>query len=584
MYILRKVFFLLAVIILMAPSLVFADGMIVPPPDYWMQETDQQAVILYDKGVETLVVSTTFRGNADDFAWIVPVPGKPEVSGGSDELFTSLQELTGYPYTYEPNYYGLGTSEDKVSGGGVTVVETKQIDYYDVTVLSSDEQNALVNWLQEHEFDFPDSASYILNSYIENGWYFVAMRINPESLDWTDVTEQLRTGHATPVVISFETDNIVYPLKISSVVSQQIEPTLKVQTEYLDTGFIEQENAPTLTVRYRNSSDIVQTAVLEDIADSIVTTYTSNNYGKFDLCDIGRSSSSESHACLIKFDTSGIPKNATIISAELGLYAQSTPIDLRIDAYQILQEWREGKSSNGSGEGNNADIDGVTARERYYGTPWDTEFIGTNGIDASVKSYGTSTTSGALGQHTMIMDPGLVSGWISGNAANYGIVLKATSGSGVAAFLSRDTKDTDWHIQNPSPAFASNVDILLYVIADNQMSLPNFTATFANTIDKESIKNLALNDQGDPLLDPSGKKYFLTKLSATMQYAEMTEDLFFRDASANETIGDPITRPGSKSMHPFYIAVGAAVALSIGLAVIILIVSQKSSPPTSIKN
>ena len=116
------------------------------------------------------------------------------------------------------------------------------------------------------------------------------------------------------------------------------------------------------------------------------------------------------------------------------------------------------------------------------------------------------------------------------------------------------------------------------------MSLPNFTATFANTIDKESIKNLALNDQGDPLLDPSGKKYFLTKLSATMQYAEMTEDLFFRDASANETIGDPITRPGSKSMHPFYIAVGAAVALSIGLAVIILIVSQKSSPPTSIKN
>ena len=40
---------------------------------------DQRVLIHYAEGVETLVVQTAFSGSGTNFAWVVPVPTKPEV-------------------------------------------------------------------------------------------------------------------------------------------------------------------------------------------------------------------------------------------------------------------------------------------------------------------------------------------------------------------------------------------------------------------------------------------------------------------------------------------------------------------------
>ena len=37
-----------------------ADGGVFPPPYYWIQESGQRAVIFYEKGRETLILSITF--------------------------------------------------------------------------------------------------------------------------------------------------------------------------------------------------------------------------------------------------------------------------------------------------------------------------------------------------------------------------------------------------------------------------------------------------------------------------------------------------------------------------------------------
>jgi len=417
----QKSLFIFFSLALMLPQLAMADGMIIAPPEYWVKETDQKAVIFYDKGVETLALSITFTGDAEDFGWVVPVPEKPTVEKGSDELFTSLEELTGYQNIYSRDSFGLGTGSAPQEAA-VTIIETKQIDYYDVTVLSSTDEDALIEWLQDNDYDFPSSASYILNSYIENEWFFVVMKINPQSLEWSNVTEKLRTGHATPVSISFETKNIVYPLKISSVISQKTDD---------DFFIVPGTNTNTNTNTNANNN---------------TNTNTSAN--------------------------------------------------------------------------------------------------------TNVNSNSNTDTVGQV--------------------------------QGVSTDRLAQVSITDFE-SSYYPNYYDYVDITLYVMANGKKTLPNFSTTYANWIDKESIEKLALDDQGDPLLQPSKSKYFLTKLSRSMTYSQMTEDLFFRQASNNSTIGQPIKSSGTSSVTPFFIVICVGVVLSIVLAIIILVISRKSPPSYKIQ-
>ena len=55
----KKSIFILFALFLLAPINVWADGMIIPPPYHYVYETDQKAVIFYEKGVETLILSIT---------------------------------------------------------------------------------------------------------------------------------------------------------------------------------------------------------------------------------------------------------------------------------------------------------------------------------------------------------------------------------------------------------------------------------------------------------------------------------------------------------------------------------------------
>ncbi len=211
----NKILAVFTLIFSFMPLLASADGGFFPPPNYYMRETEQKAVIFYDQGVETLIVSSSFQGDAKDFGWIIPVPNKPEVDKSSDELFTALNELTNAPIiSYPPR--GIEIMSDSAIQEGVEIIENKKVEYYDITVLKATEEDSLAQWLRKNNFQFPSEASYIFSDYIQNNWYFVAIKIDTANSGFT-VSQQLRTGHATPIKLVFEAKNIVYPLKISGV-------------------------------------------------------------------------------------------------------------------------------------------------------------------------------------------------------------------------------------------------------------------------------------------------------------------------------------------------------------------------------
>ena len=594
MKIFKAFLLLICVLVLTAPSLAFADGMIIPPENYWMDETGQKAVIFYDKGVETLVLSTSFQGNAADFAWIVPTPSKPEVSKGSDELFTSLQDLTGTDYRYTDTY-GLGIESVGSTGEkSVTVVETKKIDYYDVTVLSATAKDALVTWLNDNKYDYPEAAGYILNSYIENNWYFVAMRINTESLEWKGVAQQLREGHATPVILKFETKNIVYPLKISAAMSAtgqsglnnansntnsntnnnsntNINTNVNVNTNtntsattpvYITGKFGEAVNVSTqetlsfdATGGFSPAQGTIEMWLRPDV------TWNNGTEGYWELINVVNGEGQDIFE--LRRAKSSTANQIQIIGylGNGGYNSWYTSLDDSFNWdyqkwYHLAVSWSTGATPaiyiNGIAKpvvGGSESSAGWTIRNYSSGTM----YIGQRGNYPSiyparasideVRIASTTKSADEIGEaYTQNTIPG-VELFTLFLAHFNGSLKEEKSGNNVDYQTSGQVKgvSTDELALNIGelgyPSSSSTMPITLYVFAEHKKAISGFTTYWANWVKKKEIQKLATDDQGNNWINPLKGKYFLTKLSRQMSYSQMTEDLYFRDASDNKKVG-----------------------------------------------
>ncbi|RLG90176.1 MAG: hypothetical protein DRO36_06550 [Candidatus Hecatellales archaeon] len=586
---LKKLLFVVFGVALLVPQIALADGMVVPPKDYWIQETDQKAVIFYDKGIETLVLSITFRGDAEDFGWVVPVPAKPEVSKGSDGLFTSLQELTGYTRAYlEAPVFGLGAAGD-YEEKSVTIIETKKVDYYEVTVLSSTDKDALTEWLNDNGYDFPSSASYILDSYIQNGWYFVAMKINPQSLDWKDVSQQLREGHATPVAISFATKNIVYPLKISSVMSQTTSSQTTNSNANTNTSTTTNTNTsttgggvPTYTTgRIGKGIEISSNEIFSFSANSAFNTkegtiemwlkptsgWVSSGSGYRELLNVVNSQGNDVFELRRGKDATHDNLQFIAYDSSFTAWKTSDQQPLSWDSsqwYYVAATWSEDSSPQ-------IYINGIaqTMEVSYSGASWSmssatdgTLYIGQRGrylgsyaaravIDEVRISSQRKTVEeiGAAYSQVLSNRPfeaedntlflahfnGDLTEEKSGEQINYNEKIGQVRGDSTDRLAQVSVKRV------PSYYRPDTVAITLYVFADHKKTLPGFNTNWANWVKKEDIKEMALDDQGNPWITPKESKYFLTKLSRNMKYSEMTEDLFLRQADDNKKVGEGVT-------------------------------------------
>ncbi len=148
------------------------------------------------------------------------MPNKPEVDKVSKDLFKNINELT-MPHNgvfLRANEPGgsLGLDGDDGFQKTVTIVNQKTIDYYNIVVLQSTDSGDLFAWLDENGYKIPSEHEYLLDDYIENNWYFVAVKIDP-LLDEELPLEISRSGQITPLMMTFKTPNIIFPLKISQM-------------------------------------------------------------------------------------------------------------------------------------------------------------------------------------------------------------------------------------------------------------------------------------------------------------------------------------------------------------------------------
>ncbi len=194
-----------------------ADGCYIPLGRDWaaqrerayINEPEQKAVIFFHQGTEDLIISPSFAGSSSQFAWVVPVPARPEVKTVEGALFHELARLAfpNPPVTASPMAERSVTS----ASAKVTVLERKEVGAYDVSVLSASDSDALMQWLHSNGYHLPAKAEAPVQAYVHENWTFVACRIK-NGISGSG----LHTGTLAPLRLTFPTKYPMYPMRLSA--------------------------------------------------------------------------------------------------------------------------------------------------------------------------------------------------------------------------------------------------------------------------------------------------------------------------------------------------------------------------------
>jgi MYXO-CTERM domain-containing protein len=202
------------------------------------QPVNQQAerIIFHhgEDGSVTAVIQIQYQGPSEEFAWMLPVAGTPEVAVSSNAAFQRIQQASNPQYTLtttvEGNCGGGGSrfgptadsagSEDPspAADGGmspVTVADSGQVGPYDYVTIEIDPGTAdkvavAVEWLQGNGYDVPDMGSDVLRPYLESGMNLLAFRL----------TKGNDAGSIRPVRLSFGPGLPSIPLRPTAIATQ----------------------------------------------------------------------------------------------------------------------------------------------------------------------------------------------------------------------------------------------------------------------------------------------------------------------------------------------------------------------------
>ena len=221
-----------------------------PSGDTVMPDDDVMAFLMYSETdrTETLVIQPAFSGTATEFGMVMPIPSRPAINEAPDDMFDKLAGYTGG----EPILRIQGASES-ASKDSVIVVEEKDVGDFKATVLTADNAEELVAWLNDNGFEFQDEDLDNFEYYVERGgYYFVAMKVN---MDEASIgSDGMVNGKLRPVEFVFESEYPMLPLRI---MAHDMDPmsftlyTLGVFPYYIpgvDVLFMDVINEPTVPV------------------------------------------------------------------------------------------------------------------------------------------------------------------------------------------------------------------------------------------------------------------------------------------------------------------------------------------------
>lgn len=175
-------------------------------------------------------VQISFKGSAQDFAWVVPLHARPTLDVGTEALFSYLDGAT-QPYfnlkydegstcggyQYEDAFPTAGGGLDAgVSNGGVHVIEQSDVGPYVATILTATDAGELTTWLRDNGYNLTDQGAEALTPYVGQGYFFVALKLQANR----------GTGDLKPIVLKMENTTPCIPIRLTAIAASADMPIL----------------------------------------------------------------------------------------------------------------------------------------------------------------------------------------------------------------------------------------------------------------------------------------------------------------------------------------------------------------------
>ncbi len=177
--------------------------------------SQERALVRWDGQREDIVLSLGVLGGSPEAAIILPVPTPAQVQLADPDLFAELAEMTKPLVREEIEWtFGLGSGSREgapgAAGSGVAVLSRQNVGPFDVANLAASDSTELQTWLDENGFQLDPSVIALMQPYVDDAWTFVAVRLQPEQ------ASQELSGDLAPLWISFDTPELVYPMRASA--------------------------------------------------------------------------------------------------------------------------------------------------------------------------------------------------------------------------------------------------------------------------------------------------------------------------------------------------------------------------------
>lgn len=209
-----------------------------------VQVGEQIVYVIGEDGTLTMSVRILYRGAASEFAWILPVPETPEITLGTEALFSSIEPGTRPTFTVTSRVEGTCRADPtcvydslaprfgdagavasdaapRLDGGGPTVFSEGAIGGpYETVVIGGASATETIDWLMARGYDIPDTMAPILDEYVAAGQRFVALRLRNDA----------STSDIQPVTLSFGGVLPCLPIRLTAV---STAPSLPITAYFL---------------------------------------------------------------------------------------------------------------------------------------------------------------------------------------------------------------------------------------------------------------------------------------------------------------------------------------------------------------